>query len=233
VSDDEEDPEMTSNRRTAVAAGRAARVAVVAAGLFVALLMPGGALASDQSFDRGDSKRQVTVPEGTSIFIDLPSNASTGYTWIVATEPDSSVLQAGPSSGEYTAPEGDVPGAEGMQSFAYTAVASGSTWLLLHYVAPGTHDVGDAFELYVDVGPVPAPSARPSAGSGQDEMPATASSDPLVPGPRGGPDLLVAAAIMLGIALVSGSILAGLDRMANPVPVEVDPIDAHRRRPHR
>lgn len=172
-------------------APRRATVPVLVALLALLTLPAVASAAGNLGLTEVDSGREVTVAPGAEITIALTSNASTGYHWIVATEPDPDVLVAAPDNGEYAAPETDLIGAAGAQTFTYTADGEGSTWLLLHYVAPGTNEVGETFELYVDV----------RAGADDDGLPATtASGAGEAGGPGGNPFLLVSAALAIAAA---------------------------------
>ena len=72
----------------------------------------------------------TTVPPGAQITIQLPGNATTGYTW-AATVGDPSVLnEAGPAAFSLSS---DALGAGGTYTFRYRAAASGQTDLTLVY----------------------------------------------------------------------------------------------------
>ncbi len=84
-----------------------------------------------------DSGTTVTVAAGDRIRIVLESNASTGYSWVVATAPSASVLV--PVGDPFYVPAAsDLLGAPGYQVFEYRAVAAGSTSIALNYVRTGT-----------------------------------------------------------------------------------------------
>ncbi len=135
------------------------------AAILASMLLPGAVLAS-QTVDltQAASGRTISIAVGTSVTIDLESNASTGYHWVVATAPDAGVLEAEPGSGDYAAPTSDLLGAPGRQTFRYRARSHGTTELVLTYVAPGTGTVGQTFRLTVDVTPTSLPATTSGTG---------------------------------------------------------------------
>jgi inhibitor of cysteine peptidase len=78
----------------------------------------------------GDNGRTVTVATGAQIAIQLPGNATTGYTWTATVEDPSVLNEAGPAA---FSPSSDALGAGGTYTFRYKAAASGQTDLTLVY----------------------------------------------------------------------------------------------------
>ena len=80
---------------------------------------------------------------GDWLSIELESNPSTGYLWVV-TANDGAVLRLLPESG-YTGTS-DMPGAPGMQHFVFRALTPGAVDLAIGLFPPG----GDAPEQVVE-----------------------------------------------------------------------------------
>ena len=87
----------------------------------------------DIRLDESDSGTAVTVDVGDLVRVVLESNASTGFTWVVASAPAAAVLVP---VGEpfYVASTSGLVGAAGYQVFDYQAVAAGSTSVALSYL---------------------------------------------------------------------------------------------------
>jgi inhibitor of cysteine peptidase len=185
------------------------RVMVLAgvAGLVGALLVPAIAAASIQVVTLGpaDSARQLSVRPGTEIRIVLPSNATTGYEWSVTTAPDGSVLVAAGNNGAYVAPDSDLMGAAGTQTFTYTAGTSGTTSLLLSYARPfGDEGAAETFSLAVTIEAL-APDEVVVLDAPADVLPATdASPAAAIPAPvTAALAVVVLAGAVLGAAFVA------------------------------
>lgn len=107
-----------SNAPTA-ASSRAAQVKPMA----VSLLAGGGTETKTASLSHGDT-----------LVVILESNASTGYSWSITSQPDPSVLAS--EGKEIQPPTSPMPGAAGHQIFSFSATASGTTRFTLTYARP-------------------------------------------------------------------------------------------------
>jgi inhibitor of cysteine peptidase len=99
-----------------------------------------------------DSGTTVTLEAGQQVEISLESNASTGFQWNLAGEPDAAVLEL--VSSTYVEPEtsDDVVGAPGTEIWTFEAVGTGTTSVELAYFRPFEPEtVGGTFSLTVDV----------------------------------------------------------------------------------
>ena len=163
-------------------------LAVALLGLFV-VAGPAGATTT-VTLGEADSGRTITVDAGTPIEVVLESNASTGFTWDITTVPDAGILAAAPGNGEYTAPESDLVGDAGVQTFRYETVGEGTTRLGLTYLRPWSGEEAGTFAVTIVVR-----SASESA------MPATSAD---VSGPGGG---LAMAVPMLAVLLAALSLI--------------------------
>ncbi len=77
---------------------------------------------------RGESP--IAVAAGTTFSIELESNPTTGYEWVVQVS-DSAVVTAGAST--YLPPADVKPGAGGYQRIAFTAASAGTATITLEY----------------------------------------------------------------------------------------------------
>jgi predicted secreted protein len=80
--------------------------------------------------DLSDSGSAVSVAVGDTFEVQLDSNRTTGYEWIVAEQPDGVTLQ----SSDYLVPGTSLVGAGGVDVFVFEATATGSGTLRLDYV---------------------------------------------------------------------------------------------------
>jgi inhibitor of cysteine peptidase len=80
--------------------------------------------------DISDSGSAVTFEVGDTFEVQLDSNPSTGYGWIVAEQPDGVTVR----SSDFEAPDTSLVGAGGVEVFVFEATASGSGTLRLDYV---------------------------------------------------------------------------------------------------
>lgn len=95
-----------------------------------------------------DSGNDVAVAAGDWLSIELESNPSTGYLWVV-TANDGAVLRLLPESG-FTA-SGDMPGAGGVQRFVFRALQPGAVKLAIGLFPPGSAEPEQAVEYAVTV----------------------------------------------------------------------------------
>lgn len=124
-------------------------LAALVAGLLVAGC--GGGEPGQLDLSAADNGGVIGASAGQRIILTLESNASTGYQWNLAEEPDADVLAF--VSSKYVEPEdGEVVGAPGKEVWEWDAVAEGSTVLRLEYVRPfEPGNVADEFEVTVEV----------------------------------------------------------------------------------
>ena len=111
---------------------------------------PGNTITLDAS-DSG-SRRELAV--GDIFTVELESNPSTGFQWVLADNSDSTVLQV--HEQEYVmANTGDppLPGAGGKEVWTFKALAQGETTISLEYSRPwdGGEKAVQTFELTVTI----------------------------------------------------------------------------------
>lgn len=97
-----------------------------------------------------DSGRTVELEPGDRLVVTLGSNASTGFRWVLATEPEREVLSLDGS--EYVETETDLVGAPGQEVWTFRAEGEGETSLVLRYERSSGETAGEPFELTVLVG---------------------------------------------------------------------------------
>jgi inhibitor of cysteine peptidase len=130
------------------------RFAPTIAALVAVLLVAGcggGEPSSQLDLSAADNGGIVSADAGQRVVLTLESNASTGYRWSLAAEPDPAVLEF--VSSKYVEPEdGEVVGAPGTEVWEWNAVAKGTAVLRLEYVRPfEPGNVADEFEVTVEV----------------------------------------------------------------------------------
>jgi inhibitor of cysteine peptidase len=99
-----------------------------------------------------DSGGTVTARPGDEILVTLESNASTGFAWVLVTEPASEVVDLVDS--EYVAPETDLVGAGGEEVWTFVATGEGTTAIAMSYQRSSGEAAGEPFDLTVLVQPV-------------------------------------------------------------------------------
>lgn len=95
-----------------------------------------------------DSGQEITVAAGDWLDVTLESNPSTGYLWVVSAN-DGAVLRLLPESG-FTA-SGELPGAGGVQRFAFRALQPGAVDFKMGLYPPGSEEAAEEFALTVTV----------------------------------------------------------------------------------
>ena len=95
--------------------------------------------------------KEVVIDKGSTLVIDLPSNATTGYSWGDAAIGNKDILKQ--TDTKYVAPEGQVIGAGGTQTWTFTATEKGTTKITMHYGRPweGGEKAELTFEIAVTV----------------------------------------------------------------------------------
>lgn len=96
--------------------------------LFLPLLTRSHWDGTGRLYQRGESP--ITVAAGATFSIELESNPTTGYEWVVQVS-NSAVVTAGAST--YLPPADVKPGAGGYQRIAFTAVSAGTATITLEY----------------------------------------------------------------------------------------------------
>jgi len=95
-----------------------------------------------------DSGKDVAVAAGDWLSIELESNPSTGYLWVV-TANNGAVLRLLPESGFAAADA--MPGAGGVQRFVFRALQPGAVDLAIGLIPPGGEEPEQAVEYAVTV----------------------------------------------------------------------------------
>ncbi len=109
---------------------------------------------SDASLVESDCGAIIGLPLEASISLQLPSNASTGYSWEFQKNPKARVLLvAAPLDGGYGAPSADAPiGAWGTETFNMDAQGQGVTAYALVYRSPDGRSIAKTCGNVVFVG---------------------------------------------------------------------------------
>ena len=98
----------------------------------------------------GSNGHTYTVAPQTRIVVTLPSNATTGYHWQLAAEPNPHVVKL--VSHRYVAPKTKRVGAAGKEIWRFRAVGAGTARLRLTYVQAGkTNSVGRHYSVKIHV----------------------------------------------------------------------------------
>lgn len=108
------------------------RTGYVLALVLAALLLACTGAGGDRTLRESDNGKTVTLSVGQHLRIELNSNQSTPYRWVVQAAPDAAVLTpAGEST--YLPSRSDKIGAPGHEVFEFQAVAPGTTTIVLAY----------------------------------------------------------------------------------------------------
>ncbi|MFC1847763.1 protease inhibitor I42 family protein [Chloroflexota bacterium] len=104
--------------------------------------------------DTSDSGSQIELAVGDTLRVELESNPTTGFMWVLAENSDGSVLQG--EGHEYVmdeAGEPPQPGTGGKEFWTFTAVATGETTISMEYSRPweGGEKAVRTFDLTVVV----------------------------------------------------------------------------------
>jgi len=99
-----------------------------------------------------DSGSKVALKQGQIISVSLKSNPSTGYAWAIV--PGSELYLSQQGASEFVSDNSNIPGAGGVLTFKFMAIASGDCTLKLIYRQPWMTDVAPAktFEVAITVG---------------------------------------------------------------------------------
>ena len=85
----------------------------------------------DEFAQQKNISKEVTIPLGSELIVELPSNPSTGFSWTEADIADTTVIKLDES--KYVAPEGQVVGAAGKQVWTFTASEKGTSTVEMQY----------------------------------------------------------------------------------------------------
>lgn len=108
------------------------RIGYAPALVMAALLLACSGDRGDRTLRESDNGQTVTVSVGQHLRIELNSNQSTPYRWVVRTAPDAAVLiPVGEPT--YLRSKSDKLGAPGHEVFEFQAVAPGTTTIALAY----------------------------------------------------------------------------------------------------
>jgi inhibitor of cysteine peptidase len=97
------------------------------------LLLTGLVLVWLATAQAGEPK-PIAVVTGKEFKITLPSNATTGYQWMLTKAPDEKLVKL--LSSDYKRPDSKLAGAGGHMLWTFQALAAGKTELGLDYVRP-------------------------------------------------------------------------------------------------
>jgi predicted secreted protein len=86
-----------------------------------------------------DPASHIVVNKGDRFSIELPSNATTGYSWEFGTSIDTNYLTV--VNSDYKNPDTTLVGAGGTQVWIFEAIQPGSTTIQLEYKRPWEVDV--------------------------------------------------------------------------------------------
>jgi len=101
--------------------------------------------------DASTAERAVTLRPGQELVVRLRSNPSTGYRWGIAQGATTVLAPAGPPAFEADANAEGRLGAGGVETFRFTAVATGREALRFAYRRPWEKDAAPASTAVVDV----------------------------------------------------------------------------------
>ena len=95
---------------------------------------PGGTMMLDPSTSGTTTRSPYSAVTGVPFSLTLPSNRTTGYSWVLAEPLDDTVLQL--DHHVYNRPSTSVPGAGGTETWTFTPLCAGATTVSLVYRRP-------------------------------------------------------------------------------------------------
>lgn len=106
---------------------------------------------NDVNVDSSYSGKQVELSVGQTLVVTLASNITTGYSWSLTDNSDSSVLSE--IGNEYIAPQTTLMGAGGEEKWTFKALEKGTSIISMEYSRPWEKDTppAEAFNLTVIV----------------------------------------------------------------------------------
>lgn len=123
--------------------------AIVAMSLALVACSPG---ASWVLVSKVDSGKTISIHVNQELIVDLESNQTTGFKWLLAEISDQTVL--GKVSNVYNAPEASAPvGAGGIERWTFKGLKKGTATLSMEYSQPwqGGEKVAEKFTLTIVV----------------------------------------------------------------------------------
>lgn len=116
--------------------------------LLAALLLAG--CAHTYTFGPSDDGKTAQVQQGDSVVLELTSNPSTGYHWVIE-QNDSAKLPL--QSDKYTSDNSGAIGGGGTETFTFKAMQPGTISLALQYQGPRVQNppIADTFTLTVQI----------------------------------------------------------------------------------
>jgi inhibitor of cysteine peptidase len=112
-------------------------------GLFrVLVVVKDSALPRGLILEEPDNGSDIFLAQGEVLQVRLPSNPSTGYTWMIAGNAPSVLRPAGEA--KFDPPAKPLPGAPGTQTFEFRVIGGGGVFLDLVYRRPSEKDAPPA-----------------------------------------------------------------------------------------
>lgn len=90
-----------------------------------------GCVTREVKVGAADNGKEITLKQGQTLAVALEANPTTGYNWLLASEPDTTVLSV--VGDQFEAPGVDRVGAGGVTTWRFRALAAGETSFQLGY----------------------------------------------------------------------------------------------------
>jgi inhibitor of cysteine peptidase len=91
-------------------------------------------ISCDEFIENPTSMRnEFTIEIGDKLYVELCSNPTTGFEWSYEMSGDKAVKE---EDHDFDAPEGDVPGASGNETWTFEGVSKGATEIFMEYSQP-------------------------------------------------------------------------------------------------
>lgn len=107
-------------------------VCILFISLFLILIIT-GCLSSGKTFTAGDNGKEINLKLNETIKIKLESNPTTGYTWNLSKETDTSVISLISSDYKQSSSDKELVGGGGYDTITFKAAAKGNTTIILTY----------------------------------------------------------------------------------------------------
>jgi inhibitor of cysteine peptidase len=106
-------------------------------GIFLVLLiLSGGCSVAEVTLNASNDGGQQTLARGQAVVVTLDSNATTGYSWVVADVDNNVLRQVGDPVYASSNSNPKVLGAGGAQTFRFEVASAGTTTLKMVYRRP-------------------------------------------------------------------------------------------------
>lgn len=105
------------------------KIVVLSAMLLLGLLV--SCVAHEVKVGAAENGKEITLKPGQTLVVALEANPTTGYDWLLDSEPDAAVLSV--VGQEFEAPSGERVGAPGVTIWRFRAVSAGETSFQLGY----------------------------------------------------------------------------------------------------